>query len=65
MIIHDEVAIPPSRQDQRGSPLYAALAQTTTRAIALYFSRPVRLFRPSKGKSNTMSILSADRPQTQ
>lgn len=29
--------------------LKAALARTATRAIALYFSRPVRLFRPSKG----------------
>jgi hypothetical protein len=28
--------------------LYTALAQTTTRTLALYFSRPVRLFRPSK-----------------
>ncbi|KAI0050902.1 hypothetical protein FA95DRAFT_1535620 [Auriscalpium vulgare] len=27
---------------------YAALARTLTRSLALYFSRPVRLFRPSK-----------------
>ncbi|KAH0830451.1 hypothetical protein J3R83DRAFT_1848, partial [Lanmaoa asiatica] len=47
--IHDEVAVLPSSEDQRGNPLYAAVARTTTRAIALYFSRPVRLFRPSKG----------------
>ncbi|KIY64884.1 hypothetical protein CYLTODRAFT_380285 [Cylindrobasidium torrendii FP15055 ss-10] len=41
--------------DQRDIPnasslgnLQAALARTATRSIALYFSRPVRLFRPSK-----------------
>uniref|UniRef100_A0A0W0FZU2 Mitochondrial carrier n=1 Tax=Moniliophthora roreri TaxID=221103 RepID=A0A0W0FZU2_MONRR len=34
----------------------AAFARTATRAIALYFSRPVRLFRPSKG----MGIASHD-----
>ena len=45
--------VSPDSQEQQGSPLYAALARTTTRAITLYFSRPVRLFRPSKGKSNT------------
>lgn len=28
--------------------LYAAVARSATRSIALYFSRPVRLFRPSK-----------------
>ncbi|KAF9239586.1 hypothetical protein BU15DRAFT_87904 [Melanogaster broomeanus] len=46
MSILDEVISTP--QDQQGSSLYAALARTTTRAITLYFSRPVRLFRPSK-----------------
>ncbi|KAH7909254.1 hypothetical protein BJ138DRAFT_1155713 [Hygrophoropsis aurantiaca] len=35
-------------QEQQGSSLQAALARTATRSIALYFSRPVRLFRPSK-----------------
>ncbi|KAE9406741.1 hypothetical protein BT96DRAFT_1014692 [Gymnopus androsaceus JB14] len=35
-----------SRESQAN--LKAALARTATRAIALYFSRPVRLFRPSK-----------------
>ncbi|KAG1748979.1 uncharacterized protein EDB91DRAFT_1235527 [Suillus paluster] len=34
--------------EQQGNPLYAALARTTTRGVALYFSRPVRLFRPTK-----------------
>lgn len=34
---------------EQGSSLYAALAHTATRTAALYFSRPVRLFRPSKG----------------
>ncbi|KAL0947418.1 hypothetical protein HGRIS_013530 [Hohenbuehelia grisea] len=33
---------------ERNNNLYAALARTATRSIALYFSRPVRLFRPSK-----------------
>ncbi|KAJ6606489.1 hypothetical protein DFH09DRAFT_1269429 [Mycena vulgaris] len=33
--------------DSQGS-LQAAIARTATRALALYFSRPVRLFRPSK-----------------
>ncbi|KAJ6547060.1 hypothetical protein B0H19DRAFT_1163797 [Mycena capillaripes] len=37
-------SVPP---DSQGS-LQAALARTATRALALYFSRPVRLFRPSK-----------------
>ncbi|KAF9228582.1 hypothetical protein BS17DRAFT_772199 [Gyrodon lividus] len=46
MSIPDEVTSTP--QDQKGSSFNAALARTTTRAIALYFSRPVRLFRPSK-----------------
>ena len=31
------------------SSVYAAVARTATRSVALYFSRPVRLFRPSKG----------------
>ncbi|KAH7929798.1 hypothetical protein BV22DRAFT_1029198 [Leucogyrophana mollusca] len=35
-------------QEQQGNSFHAALARTVTRAIALYFSRPVRLFRPSK-----------------
>jgi len=35
-------------QEQQGSSVYAALARTATRTIGLYFSRPVRLFRPSK-----------------
>ena len=30
--------------------LYAGIAQTGIRALALYFSRPVRLFRPSKAR---------------
>ncbi|KAH9945970.1 uncharacterized protein BXZ73DRAFT_86194 [Epithele typhae] len=33
---------------QQSNNLYAALARTATRSLALYFSRPVRLFRPSK-----------------
>lgn len=35
-------------KEQQGNSLYAALARTTTRGVALYFSRPVRLFRPAK-----------------
>ncbi|KIM87543.1 hypothetical protein PILCRDRAFT_95783 [Piloderma croceum F 1598] len=35
-------------QEQPGNSLYAALARTATRSVALYFSRPVRLFRPAK-----------------
>ncbi|KAH9934686.1 uncharacterized protein B0H18DRAFT_977706 [Fomitopsis serialis] len=34
-------------QEQANS-FYAALARTATRSLALYFSRPVRLFRPAK-----------------
>ena len=34
----------------QGNSLYAALARTLTRSAALYFARPVRLFRPSKGE---------------
>ncbi|GBE82050.1 hypothetical protein SCP_0404280 [Sparassis crispa] len=38
------------RQSDQEKPisLYAALARTGTRSLALYFSRPVRLFRPAK-----------------
>jgi hypothetical protein len=32
------------------NPVYAAVARSLTRGAALYFSRPVRLFRPSKSK---------------
>ncbi|EGN96921.1 hypothetical protein SERLA73DRAFT_58493 [Serpula lacrymans var. lacrymans S7.3] len=35
-------------QERQGNSVYAALARTATRGMALYFSRPVRLFRPSK-----------------
>ncbi|KAI0319797.1 hypothetical protein OF83DRAFT_1108230 [Amylostereum chailletii] len=35
-------------KDAQGNSLYAALARTLTRSVALYFSRPVRLFRPAK-----------------
>ncbi|TFK91229.1 hypothetical protein K466DRAFT_596285 [Polyporus arcularius HHB13444] len=35
-------------QQQQANSFYAALARTATRSLALYFSRPVRLFRPSK-----------------
>lgn len=35
-------------KDAQGNNLYAAVARTITRSAALYFSRPVRLFRPSK-----------------
>ena len=37
---------------QQSNSFYAALARTATRSLALYFSRPVRLFRPSKGASS-------------
>ena len=39
----------PETKDTYAS-LQAALARTATRTFALYFSRPVRLFRPSKGE---------------
>lgn len=35
-------------KENQGNSLYAALARTLTRGAALYFSRPVRLFRPTK-----------------
>lgn len=44
-----------SLQEQANS-LYAALARTATRSLALYFSRPVRLFRPAKGTSVLLPI---------
>ncbi|KAJ7184271.1 hypothetical protein C8R46DRAFT_455907 [Mycena filopes] len=40
-------AVEPPAADSQGS-FQAAVARTSTRALALYFSRPVRLFRPSK-----------------
>ncbi|KZP23586.1 hypothetical protein FIBSPDRAFT_737135 [Athelia psychrophila] len=44
--------------EQQAQSVYAALARTATRAAALYFSRPVRLFRPSKvnGWQNLRSL---------
>ncbi|KAI0082773.1 hypothetical protein K474DRAFT_1610961 [Panus rudis PR-1116 ss-1] len=45
------VALAPAadREDEpSGNSFYAAMARTATRSLALYFSRPVRLFRPSK-----------------
>ncbi len=42
---HDRQLKPP-----QANSFYAALGHTMTRGAALYFSRPVRLFRPSKGK---------------
>src|SRR5712671_3434336 len=40
--------------DGRGTtttnPVYSAVARSLTRGAALYFSRPIRLFRPSKSK---------------
>lgn len=38
----------PNDEEQSGNSLYAAIARSATRGAALYFSRPVRLFRPSK-----------------
>jgi hypothetical protein len=35
-----------------GNSVYAALGRTMTRSLALYFSRPVRLFRPVKGATD-------------
>ncbi|THV07934.1 hypothetical protein K435DRAFT_741410 [Dendrothele bispora CBS 962.96] len=46
-----DVAQSGATQDESSQPysgLQAAIARTATRSIALYFSRPVRLFRPSK-----------------
>lgn len=37
---------------EQTNPYYAAIARTFTRSLALYFSRPVRLFRPSKGATS-------------
>lgn len=46
---HDSGAIQPKGTEELQGNLQAALARTMTRSIALYFSRPVRLFRPTKG----------------
>ena len=32
--------------------VHAAIARTATRGLALFFARPVRLFRPSKGENS-------------
>ena len=32
------------------NPVYAAVARSLTHGAVLYFSRPIRLFRPSKSK---------------
>ncbi|KAJ8093274.1 hypothetical protein PM082_020760 [Marasmius tenuissimus] len=39
---------PRPNQDSRDGNVQAAIARSATRAIALYYSRPVRFFRPSK-----------------
>jgi len=41
--------------------VYAALTRNLTRAVALYLSRPVRLFRPSKVTGWMMLQASAQR----
>ena len=38
-------------QAQGNNAITAAIARTLARSAALYFSRPVRLFRPAKGTS--------------
>ena len=38
-----------AQEQANTNPVYAAIARSATRSLALYFSRPVRLFRPSKG----------------
>ncbi|KAG6832677.1 hypothetical protein H0H92_012249 [Tricholoma furcatifolium] len=43
----DDSRAEPTQKEQQGN-LQAAVARTLTRSAALYFSRPVRLFRPSK-----------------
>lgn len=37
-----------------GNSVYAALGRTLTRSLALYFSRPVRIFKPVKGMFDTL-----------
>ncbi|THH20356.1 hypothetical protein EW146_g965 [Bondarzewia mesenterica] len=51
--VHDDVILSVlqgiiASREQQSNSLYAALARTMTRSAALYFSRPVRLFRPTK-----------------
>jgi hypothetical protein len=41
-------------QQPKSGSIYTALAQSATRTAALYFSRPVRLFRPSKRMSSAL-----------
>lgn len=38
--------------------VHAAIARTATRSLALFFARPVRLFRPSKGGDSYSFLLS-------
>ncbi|KII88668.1 hypothetical protein PLICRDRAFT_633084 [Plicaturopsis crispa FD-325 SS-3] len=42
------VSLSQENSQDHGNSLYAALARTATRSVALYFSRPMRLFRPAK-----------------
>lgn len=41
--------------EEQSPGFQAAIARTATRGIALYFSRPVRLFRPSKSQCTCSS----------
>jgi hypothetical protein len=49
----------PSKERHDGSNgIAAAVARSLTRGVAIYFSRPVRLFRPSKGLHSYIHDLS-------
>lgn len=50
IMVEDESHIP-----HPGS-VQAAIARTVSRSVALYFARPVRLFRPAKGISHPSVI---------
>ncbi|KAG8939022.1 hypothetical protein FRC03_006617, partial [Tulasnella sp. 419] len=48
-LLVDDPGNPASAQTEyNASSLYGGLGRSLTRAMALYFARPVRLFRPSK-----------------
>jgi phosphoribosyl-AMP cyclohydrolase len=41
---------------ENNNGIAAAVARSLTRGVAVYFSRPVRLFRPSKGAYSLNSL---------
>ena len=49
-------------KNEANNGIAAALARSLTRGVAIYFSRPVRLFRPAKGEYHCIFPICAFTP---